>query len=364
MSGIGQTPLLTVRGVETYYGKIVALRGVDIDVNDGEIVTLIGANGAGKSTLMMTIFGDPRARAGRILFEGRDITKQPTHEIARMRIAQAPEGRRIFSRMTVFENLQLGATVGDGRHFEADVERVLSLFPRLKDRLHQRGGTLSGGEQQMLAIGRGLASAPKLLLLDEPLAALDRKLRKEMQIELKRLQHETGITFVFVTHDQEEALTMSDRIAVMSAGELQQLGDAREIYERPRNMFVADFIGETNLLPVTVERVEGAQALCRMEGGHAIACDAVEGAAADARLHISIRPERLSLVPEAQGGLTGIVRENIFVGTDITTLVDLPGGPNLTVRTANSAKGAQSLFDPGARVAVQMEEGAGRLLVD
>ena len=157
------TPLLAVRGVKTYYGNIVALRGVDLDVNPGEIVTLIGANGAGKSTLMMTIFGDPRAREGAIRFRGRDITRLPTHEIARLRIAQAPEGRRIFSRMTVRENLQMGSQVSDEAHFEEDLERVGQLFPLLKQRLDQRGGTLSGGEQQMLAIARALMGRPELL---------------------------------------------------------------------------------------------------------------------------------------------------------------------------------------------------------
>ena len=144
-AGTAPTPLLSVRGVETYYGKIIALKGVDLDVNEGEIVTLIGANGAGKSTLMMTIFGNPRARAGTITFDGRDITRMATHEIARLSIAQSPEGRRIFGRMTVYENLQMGAAINGFAHFDADLERVFVMFPRLKERAQQRGGTLSGG---------------------------------------------------------------------------------------------------------------------------------------------------------------------------------------------------------------------------
>src|SRR5690349_10781930 len=147
-------PLLTVRGVKTAYGRVMALHGVDLDVNEGEIVTLIGANGAGKSTLMMTICGNPRAREGEIRFNGEDITQLPTHEIARRKLAQSPEGRRIFSRMTVLENLQMGAIVADATTFDSELERVLGLFPRLKERINQRGGTLSGGEQQMLAIAR------------------------------------------------------------------------------------------------------------------------------------------------------------------------------------------------------------------
>src|SRR4029450_7355016 len=156
-------PLLAVRRVESFYGHILALKGVDPDVREGEIVALIGANGAGKSTLMMTIFGNPRAREGAITFAGRDITRLPTHEIARLNIAQAPEGRRIFVRMTVLENLQIGAAMANPTHFNADIERVFTLFPRLRERVDQRGGTLSGGEQQMLAIARALMSRPRLL---------------------------------------------------------------------------------------------------------------------------------------------------------------------------------------------------------
>ena len=161
-------PLLAVRGVTAFYGHVMALKGVDLEVHEGEIVTLIGANGAGKSTLMMTIFGNPRARDGSIRFAGRDIARLPTHEIARLKIAQAPEGRRIFVRMTVLENLQMGAALGDPASFDADLARIFTLFPRLRQRLDQRGGTLSGGEQQMLAIARALMSRPRLLLLDEP----------------------------------------------------------------------------------------------------------------------------------------------------------------------------------------------------
>ena len=167
-AALAPTPLLQLRGIETFYGKIQALRGVDIDVNKGEIVTLIGANGAGKSTTMMTIFGAPRARRGRITFDGQDITNLPTHMISRLSIAQSPEGRRIFPRMTVFENLQMGASINNFAHFDEDLQRVFALFPRLKERAPQRGGTLSGGEQQMLAIARALMSRPRLLLLDEP----------------------------------------------------------------------------------------------------------------------------------------------------------------------------------------------------
>ncbi|MEI7607891.1 MAG: ABC transporter ATP-binding protein, partial [Rhodospirillaceae bacterium] len=160
--------MLTISGVRTFYGAIEALKGIDLTVSQGEIVTLIGANGAGKSTLLMTICGSPQARYGHVEFEGEDITHLPTARIIRHGIAQVPEGRRIFPRMTVLENLQLGALIADPVHFRDDLERVFTLFPRLKERSDQRGGTLSGGEQQMLAIGRALMSRPRLLLLDEP----------------------------------------------------------------------------------------------------------------------------------------------------------------------------------------------------
>ncbi|CAN0507183.1 unnamed protein product, partial [Phaeothamnion confervicola] len=172
--------LLHIEGLKASYGRVVALKGVDLDVKSGEIVTLIGANGAGKSTLMMTIFGHPRAHEGSIRFDGRDITMLPAHEIAKLKIAQSPEGRRIFPRMTVLENLQMGATAGEPANFASDLERVCVLFPRLKERLHQRGGTLSGGEQQMLAIGRALMSRPRLLLLDEPSLGLAPLLVKQI----------------------------------------------------------------------------------------------------------------------------------------------------------------------------------------
>ncbi|HET9904711.1 MAG TPA: ABC transporter ATP-binding protein [Xanthobacteraceae bacterium] len=226
-------PLLSVRGVYTYYGNIAALRGVDLDVHPGEIVTLIGANGAGKSTLMMTIFGNPRARAGRIVFDGCDIAHLPTHEIARLNIAQAPEGRRIFSRMTVLENLQMGAAVSDPAHFEADLARVFALFPRLKERLKQRGGTLSGGEQQMLAIGRALMSRPRLLLLDEPSLGLAPLVVRQIFEAIRKLNVEEGLTVFLVEQNAFHALKLAHRGYVLVNGEITMAGSGRELLERP-----------------------------------------------------------------------------------------------------------------------------------
>ncbi len=230
----GQAPLLSVRGVETYYGNIIALRGVDLDVHEGEIVTLIGANGAGKSTLMMTICGNPRARRGRITFDGRDITALSTHEIARLRIAQSPEGRRIFPRMTVYENLQMGASVNGLAHFNDDLERVCTLFPRLKERLHQRGGTMSGGEQQMLAIARALMSRPRLLLLDEPSLGLAPLIVKQIFSVIKELNERDGMTVFLVEQNAYHALKLAHRGYVMVTGTITMSGTGKELLADPQ----------------------------------------------------------------------------------------------------------------------------------
>jgi len=228
----GDKDLLTIRGVETYYGKIVALRGVDVDVKKGEIVTLIGANGAGKSTLMMTICGNPRARAGMIVFDGQEITQTPTHEIIRMGIAQSPEGRRIFGRMTVLENLQMGAQLVSDDHFEDDLKRVYDLFPRLKERAGQRGGTLSGGEQQMLAIARALMSRPKLLLLDEPSLGLAPLIVKQIFEIIKELNSNEGLTVFLVEQNAFHALKLAHRGYVMVNGNITMSGTGAELLKR------------------------------------------------------------------------------------------------------------------------------------
>jgi len=226
-------PMLTVRGVETFYGKIQALKGVDLDVNQGEIVTLIGANGAGKSTMMMTIFGFPRARTGTIVFDGTDITKMPTHEIARLSIAQSPEGRRIFPRMTVFENLQMGASIDGFKHFDDDLARMYAVFPRLKERAQQRGGTLSGGEQQMLAIARALMSRPRLLLLDEPSLGLAPLIVKQIFGVIADLNKNEGLTVFLVEQNAFHALKLAHRGYVMVNGVITMQGTGQELLARP-----------------------------------------------------------------------------------------------------------------------------------
>jgi branched-chain amino acid transport system ATP-binding protein len=223
--------MLTVEGVRAGYGPIEALKGVSLEVKAGEIVTLIGANGAGKSTLLMTICGNPRARAGRILFDGRDITRAPMHRIARGGIAQVPEGRRIFPRMTVRENLLLGA-VAVSEPAEKQIERVFAIFPRLKERISQRGGTLSGGEQQMLAIGRALMGRPRLLLLDEPSLGLAPLIVRQIFAVLRELNRD-GMTIFLVEQNAHHALRLADRGYVMVNGTIAMSGSGAALLADP-----------------------------------------------------------------------------------------------------------------------------------
>ena len=226
-------PLLALEGVTACHGNIAVLHDIEIAVPNGEIVTLIGANGAGKSTLMMTIFGNPRARQGRILFNGQDITQLPTHQIARLGIAQAPEGRRIFSRMTVAENLRLGAEFAGHSDFNRELEHVAAIFPRLKERLSQRGGTLSGGEQQMLAIARALMSRPKLLLLDEPSLGLAPLVVKQIFRVIADLNAREGLTVFLVEQNAFHALRLAHRAYVMVNGAITLSGTGRELLASP-----------------------------------------------------------------------------------------------------------------------------------
>ncbi|HXQ51948.1 MAG TPA: ABC transporter ATP-binding protein [Stellaceae bacterium] len=221
--------MLVVEGVHAFYGSVEALKGVDLTVDDGEIVALIGANGAGKSTLLMTICGRPRAAQGRILFDGRDITRDETYRIVRLGLSHAPEGRRILARMTVLENLQVGATVADPAHFAADLERVYALFPILRERQAQRGGTLSGGEQQMLAIARALMSRPRLLLLDEPSLGLAPLVVKQIFEVIREINAAQKVTVFLVEQNAHHALRLAHRAYVLQTGRIVLSGGGAEL---------------------------------------------------------------------------------------------------------------------------------------
>ena len=222
--------MLKISNVETFYGKIQALRGVDLDVNDGEIVSLIGSNGAGKSTLLMTISGVNKARRGNIVFNGENIENKDPHKIVDMGICQVPEGRRIFSRLTVEENLRLGAHANEkGKHFANDIKEVYDLFPVLSDRKMQRGGTLSGGEQQMLAIGRALMSKPKVLLLDEPSLGIAPKLVNQIFVSIKNINKEKNVTIFLVEQNAKKALELADRAYVLVNGKVTIKGPGQEL---------------------------------------------------------------------------------------------------------------------------------------
>jgi len=227
------TAMLTISEAHTFYGHIEALKGVDIDVGEGEIVTIIGANGAGKSTLLMTICGTPRARHGSIVFEGEDITQKATFEIMRKGIAQAPEGRRIFPRMSVLENLRMGAITSDPTLFDEDIEKVFTIFPRLKERQGQRGGTLSGGEQQMLAIARALMSRPRLLLLDEPSLGLAPLIVKQIFQVIKDINEQQKVTVLLVEQNANHALKLAHRGYVMVNGSIMITGTGKELLANP-----------------------------------------------------------------------------------------------------------------------------------
>lgn len=222
-------PLLAVSGVHTFYGSIEALRGVDVEIRQGEIVTLIGANGAGKSTLLMTICGNPRAAQGSVRFDGADITSLPTHEIIRRGVGHAPEGRRIFPRMTVLENLQMGAITSAPAQFDDDLARVYEIFPILHQRQDQRGGTLSGGEQQMLAIARALMSRPRLLLLDEPSLGLAPLIVRQIFGIIREINAQQAMTVFLVEQNAHHALNLAHRGYVMVNGQITLQGTGQEL---------------------------------------------------------------------------------------------------------------------------------------
>ena len=349
-------------------GAVQALDEVSVAIRENEFFTLLGPSGCGKTTLLRLVAGFEAPSQGQILLDGRDIGPLPPF---RRPVNTVFQSYALFPHMSVAENVGFGLAMRglEKAEIAATVEQMLDLV-RLGGLAGRRPAQLSGGQQQRVALARALANHPKLLLLDEPLSALDLKLRKEMQLELKRLQRETGITFIFVTHDQEEALTMSDRLAVMNAGKILQVGSPLEIYETPDNRFVADFIGETNFLEARVEPGGDGAPICRLEGGARLS---LPGLTADGSVTLAVRPEKIELAARdpgrsaeagdggAGGRLPGRVAEAVYQGTSTAYHVDLEAGGRILVRWANHEDGRLH-FAVDQPVEVLLPPGAVRVL--
>lgn len=359
LSTVQGTAAVSVCSVTKAFGAFVALDSISLDIRDNEFFTLLGPSGCGKTTLLRTIAGFENVTDGTIYLYGEDIASLPPNKRPVNTVFQQ---YALFPHMTVAENVMFGLR-RLGQPFEQARRRAgemleLVQLTKLEDRLPSQ---LSGGQQQRVALARALAPNPKVLLLDEPLSALDLKLRQAVRLELQQIQHETGITFIFVTHDQEEALTMSDRIAVLSDGRVQQVGTSREVYESPVNKFVAGFIGETNLIDVHVEEVAGGEAVSILPGGNRFKCPAADGARPGAG-HLSVRPERVSISKLGQGPLSGVAHRHIYLGTDVHVEVLLEDDELITCRVQNSE--ASTIPQIGEQVSVNFEADAARLLVD
>ena len=329
-----------------------ALDNVSVKIRKGEFFTLLGPSGCGKTTLLRLIAGFETPTSGQILLDGQDITNDPPN---RRPVNTVFQSYALFPHLTVAQNIGFGLEM-QGRpkaEIEATVQRMLALV-RLEPMARRKTSQLSGGQQQRVALARALAPQPKVLLLDEPLSALDLKLRKEMQVELKRLQLETGITFIFVTHDQEEALTMSDRIGVMSAGHILQVGAPRDIYTTPNSRFVASFIGETNFLSGTV-----------VPGGVRLDCGETVEAPVDGKsgkVSLTVRPEQVRLMRAGEpGSLPATIESWVYFGTDTHCHLRLADGTEVVARLQNPSSGDAGL-EKGATVGLRFAPGATQVL--
>jgi spermidine/putrescine transport system ATP-binding protein len=358
---------IDVRGVSKVFraagqDEVRALDDVSVAIHENEFFTLLGPSGCGKTTLLRLIAGFDFPTAGEILLHGEDIALLPPFKRPVNTVFQ---NYALFPHMTVAENIGFGLEMLGKPKAEitARVSEMLKLV-RMEDLKDRRTSQISGGQQQRVALARALAPRPKVLLLDEPLSALDYKLRKDMQIELKRLQHETGITFIFVTHDQEEALTMSDRIAVMSRGKIRQIGTPRDIYDRPAERFVANFIGETNMLVGTMGKITHGTAAVTLNAGPKITASLPDGFSASGPITVVVRPEHATLSAITKGAdLTGVVDTVVFFGTDTHFHVTLGSGEKFTVRQQNLA-GEASELATGAKVGIKLAAKAARVLRD
>ncbi len=357
---------IALEAVSRIYGdgpsQVRAVDGVSLAIRHNEFFTLLGPSGCGKTTLLRMIAGFDQASSGRILLGGRDVGGLPPFKRPVNTVFQS---YALFPHMTVAQNVGFGLEMLGRPKAETDarVAEMLRLV-RMEELANRATSQISGGQQQRVALARALAPHPEVLLLDEPLSALDLKLRKAMQIELKRLQRDTGITFVFVTHDQEEALTMSDRIAVMSQGKVRQIGSPREVYDHPAERFVADFIGEANLLPAELIRVDGLSGLVRLAPGFEITARVPAGAPGVGQITVVVRPEHATLTADATApGLPATLDNSVFVGSDTQYYLRLETGAPFVVRSQNLSADAAE-FRPGDRLRVRLGESSVQVLRD
>ncbi len=355
-------PVITLEQVVKHFGSYVAVERADFAIGRGEFFSLLGPSGCGKTTTLRMIAGFELPTTGRILLEGKDVSRVPPY---RRNVNTVFQHYALFPHMSVADNVAFGPR-SQKLGAQETARRVGELLNvvRLAQFADRKPGQLSGGQQQRVALARALANYPSALLLDEPLGALDLKLRQAMQIELKRIQREVGITFIYVTHDQEEALTMSDRIAVMNEGRVEQIGTPREIYHSPTSVFVANFIGVANLIPAIVEQSDGTSATVILAGNHRVPVPAGghllrPGAAAT----VMVRPERLLLSESAPAGGTGlpvIVEHAVFQGPVVRTILRAVDGTEIVAHVGPEQ--ALPTLRPGVGLWVSWELGAARLL--
>ena len=320
-------PIVRLSGVTKDFGKSEVLKNIDLDVYEGEFLTLLGPSGCGKTTTLRIIAGFEEPSQGCVYLEQADVTALPPYN---RNVNTVFQSYALFPHMNVFDNVAFGLVEKKvpKPEIKERVEKMLDLV-QLKNFGRRKPHQMSGGQRQRVAIARALVNNPKVLLLDEPLGALDLKLRKQMQMELKHLQKQLGITFIYVTHDQEEALTMSDRIAVMNGGLIEQIGTAQEIYEHPQTKFVASFIGESNIIEASVTGINGD--LIELTAENGVVHGHGTGFVQDEMVYVSIRPENTmySFEQVENFRLRGIVKEHVYVGSIVKTVVALPNGQRL-----------------------------------
>jgi spermidine/putrescine transport system ATP-binding protein len=362
-----ETTAIDVRGVSKVFkghgqDEVRALDSVSVAIRENEFFTLLGPSGCGKTTLLRLIAGFDFPTEGAIILHGEDIANLPPFKRPVNTVFQ---NYALFPHMTVAQNISFGLEMLGRPKSEIDgrVSEMLRLV-RMEQLRNRHTSQISGGQQQRVALARALAPRPKVLLLDEPLSALDYKLRKDMQIELKRLQHETGITFIFVTHDQEEALTMSDRIAVMSNGRILQVGSPRDIYDRPAERFVANFIGETNLLEGVLSKHSEDKVTVKLDAGPEIVASVPDQFQSSGKVTVVVRPEHAKIAATAKGAqFAGKLDNVVYFGTDTHFHVKLDNGSPFIVRQQNASL-AETNLKAGANVGITIVEGSARVLRD